>query len=521
MKHPSGPAERALAIGLLAAISALYLAALDYSPVFLLNDEIYNALQALSLAQTGRSAAGDPFPVFFRGLEFPPGRDPLCVYATALALTFLPIGETALRLPTALLGLVDIVLMYFVGKHLWRDWRVGLLAAAVLATAPAHFIHSRIGIPTLWALPWLLGWLLALIAYADRGQLRALFVSMLCLGMAGYGYFGTAVIAPCFAVGTVVFLYVDRGERQAKPYLAAAAGLAASLVFALYWTLLHPERWSELVSYYVTGPTVLRAGTPLLSASGLPNFAAVQERVSAYWSYFDPTLLFLRGDASPRYSTGRSGIFLLPALVLLPVGVVSAVRARGIGRLLVFGLLCAPIAGALGNEIQVQRALPIVIFGSLLVTWGAVAWWTDRSTRLRRAAFALCAVALLQFGVFVADYFGHYRLRSGTTRGGNLRSAFATVIDLARQRSAPVVYLDDSVDNIRFYWQFYAVALEAADVAPRVVFARPGDVPVDAPAGALLVTGRQQALSGTGWDLRTRVPEPDDTTLYTVFEKGR
>ena len=143
----------------------MYVSALDVSPVYLLNDEIFGALQAMSLASTGRSLSGEWFPVFFRGLEFPPGRDPLFVYATAAAFKLAGISEVSLRVPTALVGIACIVLTYVLGRRMWGRATYGLLAAIVLALTPAFFINSRIGIPTLWSVPWILGWLLALAIY--------------------------------------------------------------------------------------------------------------------------------------------------------------------------------------------------------------------------------------------------------------------------------------------------------------------------------------------------------------------
>jgi 4-amino-4-deoxy-L-arabinose transferase-like glycosyltransferase len=505
----------------LAAVTVAYTVRLDYSPIYLLNDEIYNGLQAWSLAHTGRSAAGDLLPVFFRGLEFAPGRDPMCVYGTALSLKLLPLGETALRLPTALVGIVNVVLAYFVGKRLWGSRSAGALTAALLATTPAIYIHSRVGIPTLWPLPWLLGWLLGLAAYAQRRDPRTLFLAVGSLGLAVYAYLGTALIVPLLVVITAGFLYGSLSVRERHPYAIAAAALLASMTFVIYWHFLHPERWSELASHYLTGTTVLRQGTPLIT-SGVPNFAGLQERVTTYWNYFDPTLLFLRGDASPRYSTGWTGAFLFPAMVLLPLGLYRAARTGGMGLVLVASFLAAPVAAALGNEIQLQRALPLVMFGSLLCAWGAISLWRQGG-RARAVVAALCIVGALQFGAFLIDYFGHYRLRSGPSRGGNQRDGLALIVNLARETGASRVYLDENITNVRDYWRYYEIVLDAADVGRRVSFVRPAELPPDTPPGTLLFSGAQDGSPRNDdtsiWELRSRVLEPDGVSYYAVLEK--
>jgi 4-amino-4-deoxy-L-arabinose transferase-like glycosyltransferase len=505
----------------IAAIAVIYVVRLDYSPVYLLNDEVFSALQSLSLATTGRSIAGDLLPVFFRGLEFPPGRDPLCVYVTALFLKLLPLSEAALRLPTALVGVADIVLAYLLGRRLWPARYAGLLFALALATTPAHFINSRIAIPTLWSVPWLLGWLLALAHYAETRRLRALAVSILCLAGAAYGYLGTAVVVPLYTLGTLAFLFFGLGERTVRPYAIAAGAGAAGLSLIAYWHLLHPERFRELIDYYVTGSSAMRTGTPLFASGLVPNFAAVQERVTTYWNYFDPSFLFLGGDDSPRYSTGRAGVFLLPAVALLPIGMYRAAVSPGLGRLILYAFLCTPVVAGLTGQVQIQRALPLVLFGALLIAWGAAWLLSHPSLQLRRTAVALCIAGALQFAVFSFDYFGDYRRRSGASRGGNLRGAFEEVVTAEQERTRPIVYLSRNVPNIAEYWRFYSIALGAGDLAERTELVEPLQWSAAPPDGALMVSealpGRELEALGT-WRPRKQIYELDGPFFYVVYE---
>lgn len=518
-----------IAYGLLGLVAATYVAQLDLSPVYLVNDEVFGAIQTLSLVATGRSVGGEFLPVYFRGLEFPPGRDPLCIYVTALFLKALPISEVSLRLPTALLGVSNIVLVWILGQRLWGRRSFSMLTAALLAMTPAHFILSRIAIPTLWSVPWLLGWLIGLSDYVESRRPKALFIAMLCLGMAIYGYLGTAMIVPLYFAGTIAFLFFSLAERSLRPYVVLIAGFTAPLCFLAYWQLVHPERWTELFDYYMTGSTVMNHGTPLLTASGVPNFAAIQERVTAYWNYFDPSFLFLAGDDSPRYSTGRAGVFLLSAAVFLPLGIYRAAHHAGIGKLLVYCFFATPITAALGGQIQIQRVLPLVAFGSLISAWGAVWLISHPTLRLRRVGLMLSVCAALQFVAFTADYFGHYRLRSGASRGGNLRGAFEEVIEASKERDRPVLYLSENVDNIEAYWRFYAVALGGANLEDRVRVVPPSELSQDdVPNGALFISGADEVPgrekddgASSSWQLRRRIYELDGPTFYSVYENVR
>jgi hypothetical protein len=140
-------------------------------------------------------------------------------------------------------------------------------------------------------------------------------------------------------------------------------------------------------------------------------------------------------------------------------------------------------------------------------------------------ALVLCLAGAAQFGLFLYDYFGDYRLRSGAWRGGNLRGAFARVIDAARERDRPVLYLDENIANVGVYWRFYAVALNAGELGDRAHVVQPSQV-TDAPVGALFITGTQKGFTvspadAEAWHLRERIYELDGPTFFSIFEKLR
>src|SRR5215204_5094166 len=99
----------ALIVGLAAA--SVYATRLSYAPIYLTHDEVNFSLQAISIAQTGRDLNGRWFPVYFSEPEFTAGRDPMMIYVTALALTVVPLSDAVVRLPTALVGVLIVVLL--------------------------------------------------------------------------------------------------------------------------------------------------------------------------------------------------------------------------------------------------------------------------------------------------------------------------------------------------------------------------------------------------------------------------
>jgi hypothetical protein len=84
----------------------LYLTRLGDVPAYVMHDEAQGALQAHSIATTGRDLSGRVLPLYFTEPEFPPGRDPALIYFSALAYQVLPFSETGIRIPTAAIAVV-------------------------------------------------------------------------------------------------------------------------------------------------------------------------------------------------------------------------------------------------------------------------------------------------------------------------------------------------------------------------------------------------------------------------------
>ena len=112
------------------AAAAVYATRLSHAPIYLTHDEVNFSLQSVAIAQTGRDLDCRLLPVYFAEPEFTAGRDPMMIYVTALGLTVLPLSDAAVRLPTALVGVLIVVLFLVLDARLSpRAWSPIVAAA--------------------------------------------------------------------------------------------------------------------------------------------------------------------------------------------------------------------------------------------------------------------------------------------------------------------------------------------------------------------------------------------------------
>lgn len=491
---------RSLLFGLLlVAAAVLYARHLASAPVYLSPDEAIIAVDAHSVATTGRDVHGAYLPLYFkiqmRGEDRSGWFMPVIFYAMAGVLKVLPLSETSVRLPSVVVGLTDILLIFFVARRLFRgDW-IALAAAGMLALTPAHFILSRYALDYLYPAPFVLGWLLCMLAYLDTGRVRTLGAATLLLGIGFYSYIAAVVLAPVYLLFTAALLFQAR--KPARDYAVAALGFALPLLALVPWLAAHPTAFADTAHRY----ELYNTGR-MDALQGLRSFLSynnIEERAGIYWSFLNPSFLFFTGDAQMPFSTRAVGVFLLPTSVLMIAGACVAIRRPTPRHLLVLlGFFAAPLAAVLVPEnSEIIRAAAMLPLGVLLAATGLEAFWqwgrverarvvlmpigvsvlaltvlyaawslvarhhlSSSTLPLAAAAVAVCLVAFasdaisvmkiaavclllampLQFAGFARDYFGDYRRRASNWLGGNLRGALVELIEREKNDRAPYIY---------------------------------------------------------------------------------
>lgn len=104
-------------------------------------DEAAIGYNAYSLLKTGRDEYGQPWPVTFR--SFDDYKPPLYFYLTVPSVAIFGLNEFAVRFPSAFLGTLAIITVYFLSRKLFKSSSVGIVASFLLAISPWHIQFTR------------------------------------------------------------------------------------------------------------------------------------------------------------------------------------------------------------------------------------------------------------------------------------------------------------------------------------------------------------------------------------------
>lgn len=287
------------------------------------------------------------------------------------ALSIAAVGNEpwALRLPSAVFGVLTVAGLYLLGAELFGE-EVGLLAAFFLATSFWHLNFSRIGLRAISAPCFLVWSLYLLLTGLRRARTSLIALAAIVYGLGFYTYI--AYRATPLLIAAV--LYTMRTARRSSLVFTAIAAVTI-IPLALYFAF-YPAALTE----YPARISVLHGAHP------------AWEIVLNLWR--TARMFFWHGDPNWRHNVAYRAELYWPVAILFAAGIAIAVmrRQKPAYALPLIWLLVAAIPVILAGDIvpHALRGLLMTPAVFLLAPVAARELWT----RLRIPAIAVGAIAL-------------------------------------------------------------------------------------------------------------------------------
>lgn len=365
VREPLGRVDVTIALSLAALAAAFILPGLGTESLTNWDEAIYGVVVRELLEHPGVTLHYGGEPLF--------AKPPLLFWLMAASSAVLGLTEFALRLPSALFGLLTVILAYLAGREL-AGRASGILAALLLLGVPHFVAWSRLA---MLDVPLVAFGLLSvvLILYGERRP---------GLTIAAGAAFGLAILtkwvaAFLFVPGLVALVVARRGVRAlVSREMLAAAG--AALLIALPWHLHQAIVYGrDFVESYVLLHVVKRIKqpfAPLHVGKGTEQSLALQHTGGP--SYYFTLYKHDAGLLAPVHAIG------------LALAIAITVRRRDWPSGAVVLLAAAPFMSVSLMATKIGWYLIPVYPGAALAT----ALATTRLLRSRTARAAACAVAL-------------------------------------------------------------------------------------------------------------------------------
>lgn len=168
-------------------------------------DEASIGWNAYSILKTGTDEYGKARPVSIR--SFNDYKPPLYVYAAIPSIAIFGLNELAVRLPSALAGILTVVVTFFLVRELTKNNLLGYLATALLAISPWAIQFSRVAFEANLALLFFVSGGFFLAKFLNTQKSRYYLIAGILYILSIYSYHSSRLVIPLFLFLIFIFYH--------------------------------------------------------------------------------------------------------------------------------------------------------------------------------------------------------------------------------------------------------------------------------------------------------------------------
>lgn len=355
-------------------------------------DEASTGYNAYSILKTGKDEYGNFLPVSIR--SFDDYKPPLYTYLTVPFIGILGLTDTAVRLPSAILGTLSIIFIYFLILELFPKNKkregfdisnfgeeTALVGAFLFAISPWSLQFSRSAYEGNIGLFFLLGGLVFFLFSLKKSKYLLLSSVFFVLSM--YSYHSFRLVVPLILILIAALFYQQL--FKIKKAVVFSVVIFAFLVIPIFYSLVLSSSGTgsrlSMVTLFGSSPNLDHSIKQLeqdklhndIIGEALHNrrvvyFLAVTK---GYLDHYNPDFLFLHGDGGRQHHAVDMGMLYLLELPLILLGLVLLSKNLNRRVLLLFGfMLIAPLPSAITtgtpHPVRAIAMLPgFIIFSSV------------------------------------------------------------------------------------------------------------------------------------------------------------
>lgn len=321
-------------------------------------DEAAVGYNAWTITQYGKDEWGKALPLVFKSFE--DDKSPIHIYLTSVSVFIFGLNDFSIRLPMAVFGVINCLLLYYLSKLLTDKEEVGLLSAFVLAISPYNIQFSRFNHEANLALALFLCGLIYLVRFI-KNETRWFFLAIALFGLSIITYHSPKVFIPLFLVFTSTFYLKGMLNMRQIIYVSGV------LLFFIGIFFLEPQLLGQGRLSQTSISTKMLEDTMIFQKTDHLLLARLELYLERYISHFSFNYLFVAGDPNPKFSSQYVGQFYVIELLFLLMGLayIFKTKEKKLILVLVWALL-APIPASItgGASEAPHAARSLFVMGS-------------------------------------------------------------------------------------------------------------------------------------------------------------
>ena len=426
-------------------------------------DEASIGYTAYSLLYTGKDEYGRWLPVSFQ--SFGDWKLPVYIYETVLSVAIFGLNTFAVRFPSAVAGVILVVLSYFLTKKLFKDKTLALAVMFLTAISPWSIHFSRVGAETNTAACLVTGGVL-LFLHSLKKQGWLVIPAAVLLALSFGTYAANFIFTPLLVMG-LFLLY-------RKEFLSNPSSWIAIVIFiflsGFLWLQVTGANVTKISGTGIFGdPAVVNAEIEIPRNEHLKGTRKIAQFlhnkaqygagrfVQNYLNAFSPEFLFFRGGGNHAHNILNFGNMYLVEALFLFLGFAYLIMGKKdkSALLVLWWFLISPLAASITKDAP-HTARMFAIFPMLpLVTAFGLLWLVKLLSGLLRYGVIVLIVVLLGYNIslYLDRYYIHFPYEEGQS-WGVLYQQINTILS-QKQFANKKVVMGNVQESPYIYFLFY------------------------------------------------------------------
>jgi len=450
---------------------------LGQNPPSLTWDEAAWGYNAYSLGIDGRDEFGRFLPLNY--LEsFGDFKPPVYAYLDVFPVKFFGLNEFATRFPSALFGVLTVLITYFLTKRIFWNSKsnelYALSSALFLAISPWHIMLSRAAFEANVATFFLVAGVWLFLAGVQNRKWHVVF-SAIFFVLSMYTFNTARIVAPILVLFLGFAFRKKLIENKRQTLIAVLMGIL--LMLPILGFLFSPQaslRFKE-VNIFTDIEVTETSNQEIINDSSIWSRIMHNRRVGYALSYlkhyFDnlnPSFLFIKGDGNPKFSTQDVGQMYIWDLPFIIAGILFLIKRKEgnwwiIPAWLVIGIIPAATARETPHALRIETTLPTF---QIITAVGVAAFLSKISNippslKLWRASkyfkffivVFIFSLLFFNFAYYIRGYYVHYPYEFS----GEWQYGYKESIEYVKgvQNKYDKIYITNDLGRPYIYYLFY------------------------------------------------------------------
>lgn len=437
-------------------------------PISLNQDETAIGYNAYSILKTGADEYGKFLPLSLK--SFGDWKLPLYPFIDTIPILIFGLTEFAVRLPSAIFGVLAIPLIYILSSMLFKNRKIALICAFFLAVSPWGVFFSRIAYEANVATTLLIAGVICFLRYYYEEKNARWMVSFsLLLGVTIFTYHAFVVFTPLFYFSLLALLFIKKRFTHKKTFLISILIFVLFVGLSSYSTLtsgslnkLSSTSLFDDKNMLNTRVNVIRGDNAkesnLVKKILHNNYSAVAYQIGQnYIGTITPSFLFDKGGEKFMHNIGNFGNFYLIDALFLAFGFVFIFynHEKRLAPLLAW-LIIGPIPSSITVDSPSSTRLYLLLPVFLLISsYGAFNLFKIAKEKIKKWYFLPWALVIVLFLVNFAYFLDAYFIHMNIQRAQFFHYGYKEAVELSNKYPGYKVEMYDPTNFPYISFLFY------------------------------------------------------------------